>query len=180
MSISSRRVALTLCALVMGALVVAGVQASANAHDHRPPEAILMKGERELQRGNLGSYCWTRPAGDGSFVGECSDAVSGYPAAERVGEDSKMRIRIFKTQRPRDFSLSAYRKIDADGFGRARRIPFSLRRVVEDGETVAWDAVFNVNQPNRHYYLDAFGIWKDEQGGGNQDASWTFHVKTGG
>jgi hypothetical protein len=73
--------------------------------------------------------------------------------------------------------ISAYQKVDEWGFpvGRTTRLDTSLRRVVEDGRTVAWDVFFRVNVPGRHYYLNAFGEW--ENGGGGDD-SYTFHVKT--
>ena len=58
-----------------------------------------------------------------------------------------------------------------------RQLDASLRRVVEDGRTVAWDVFFRVNGSRRHYYLNAFGRWESGEGGGG-DASYTFHVKT--
>jgi len=55
----------------------------------------------------------------------------------------------------------------------------ALERVVRDGKTVAWDAVFSVNRPSRHYYLISEGHWQDREGcGGDQYAYWSFHVKT--
>jgi hypothetical protein len=49
--------------------------------------------------------------------------------------------------------------------------------VVRDGKTVAWDAYFRLERPDRHYYLGASGVWegRGERGG---DAYWQFHVKT--
>lgn len=57
--------------------------------------------------------------------------------------------------------------------GPARRPVVSLRPVKQDGRTVAWDAFFELNRVDRHYYLSAFGLWEE----GN--ASYNFHVKTG-
>ncbi len=55
----------------------------------------------------------------------------------------------------------------------------SLERVVKDGKTVAWDAVFFVNRPGRDYYLISEGHWQDREGcGADQYAYWSFHVKT--
>ena len=55
----------------------------------------------------------------------------------------------------------------------------TLERVVRDGKTVAWDAVFYVNRPDRDYYLVSRGLWRDTQGcGEDQYAYWSFHVKT--
>ncbi len=45
---------------------------------------------------------------------------------------------------------------------------------------MAWDAVFSVDRPDRHYYLVTEGHWQDRQGCGScQFAFWSFHVKTG-
>ena len=58
-------------ALMMGALVVGtGVVYS---HDHVPPKTVLKKGERQLQRGILGSFCWISPTDDGGFRFQCGD-----------------------------------------------------------------------------------------------------------
>jgi hypothetical protein len=54
----------------------------------------------------------------------------------------------------------------------------TLKRVVRDGRTVAWDAVFRVGQPGRDYYLVTEGHWKDREGcDDDQFAYWSFHVK---
>jgi hypothetical protein len=165
------RTIVVLIATAIALIVFGGV---AYAQDNQPPKTVLYEGERELQTGRLGSYCWFAPSG----AGECVD-VGGlrYPAVDSVRAGSTLHIRILTPQRPDKFSISAYRKIDKWGFpaGRTRRLETSLRRVVEDGQTVAWDVFFRVNQPGRHYYLDAFGVWE-----GTGDAGWTFHVRTRG
>jgi hypothetical protein len=164
-----------LIAMAIALIVFGGV---AYAQEHQPPKTVLYKVERELQTGRLGSYCWFAP----SSAGQCVDVAElRYPAVDSVRAGSTLHVRILKPQRPEEFSISAYRKIDEGGFpaGRTRRLGTSLRRVVEDGQTVAWDVFFRVNEPGRHYYLDAFGDW--EVGGeGGGDASWNFHVKTRG
>ena len=139
-----------------------------------------MKGTQELQKGSPGSYCWTSPGGSGTWVYQCQDLTSGYPAAERVKAGSRLRIRFLKEQRPIDSSLVAHveRTKDGTATGKARRLTVRLRPVVEDGRTVAWDALFYVERPNRHYYLDASGTWEGERSGPEQDASWSFHVRT--
>lgn len=51
--------------------------------------------------------------------------------------------------------------------------------MVENGRTVAWDAVFSVKNPGRDYYLISEGHWQDREGcWDDQYASWSFHVKT--
>jgi hypothetical protein len=171
-------------ALLLGAAVVVIVQAPARANDHEPPQRpFLYKGQRELQRGNWQAYCWTYPPNpDGTYTIQCADYEGSFPAADRVGAGSELRIRILKIQRPESFSVAAWRNVDENGelVGTGRQLRSSLRRVVQDGQTVAWDVVFRVNKPGRHYYLIAGGVWEDEHvEDANQDASWTFHVRTG-
>jgi hypothetical protein len=111
-------------------------------------------------------------------AGRCVDVAElSYPAADSVRAGSTLHVRILNSQRPEKFSISAYQKVDEWGFpvGRTTRLDTSLRRVVEEGRTVAWDVFFCVNEPGRHYYLNAFGEWEN---GGGGDASYTFHVKT--
>jgi hypothetical protein len=166
-----RRTIIVLIAMAIALVAFGGVAYSQN---HQPPKTVLYKGERELQTGRLGSYCWFAPSG----AGKCVDVAElSYPAADSVPAGSTLHVRILKPQRPEKFSILAYRKIDEWGFpaGRTRRLETSLRRVVEEGQTVAWDVFFRVNQPGRHYYLDAFGVWEDAG-----DASWNLHVKTRG
>ena len=89
--------------------------------------------------------------------------------------------RIFKAQRPDSFSVAAYPRIDGKGnpSGQRRLLERTLERVVVDGKTVAWDAVFSVDSPDRDYYLIGEGHWQDREGcGGDQHAHWSFHVKT--
>ena len=166
----------TIVVLVAMALTLVALGGVAYSEDHRPPETVLYKGKQELQTGRLGSYCWSTPSGPG----RCVDVAElSYPAADSVRAGSMLHVRILKSQRPENFSISAYQKVDEWGFpvGRTTRLDTSLRRVVEDGRTVAWDVFFRVGEPGRHYYLNAFGEWGNGEGGGG-DASYTFHVKT--
>jgi hypothetical protein len=136
-----------------------GVQGQAQALAPRPPDAILKQGNRTLQDGSLISYCWGR---------SCVDGVSRYPSAVLAEPGTQLHIRLSENRRPERFSLRSR------GSGRIER---TLRRVVRDGKTVAWDAYFRLERPDRHYYLGAFGVWKG-RGGHSGDAYWQFHVKT--
>jgi hypothetical protein len=166
-----RRTIVVLVAMALALVAFGGV---AYSDDHRPPVTVLYKGQQELQTGRLGSYCWSSPSGPGLCV---DVAELSYPAADSVRAGSTLHVRILDGQRPEKFSISAYQKVDEWGFpvGRITRLDTSLRRVIEDGRTVAWDVFFRVNEPGRHYYLNAFGEWEN---GGGGDASYTFHVKT--
>ena len=60
---------------------------------------------------------------------------------------------------PDSFEVAAYPKVDAEGepAGEGRLLKRTLERIVADGKTVAWDAVFFVNRPDRDYYLISEG-----------------------
>jgi hypothetical protein len=64
--------------------------------------------------------------------------------------------------------------------GERRLLNRSLKSAVRDGKTVAWDAYFEANRPDRDYFLVGDGHWTDREscGGVDQYASWSFHVKT--
>ncbi len=176
--------------LAVAVLMVALLAGAAQAHDHRMPNTILMKGAKELQTGHrvIESY-WASADGDGLcanvaryYTFELLDGSGfNYPEADRVAAGSELRVRISKIQRPDSFSVAAYPTIDEHGnpSGEARLLKRSLERVVVDGKTVAWDARFSVNRPSRDYYLIAKGLWQDREGcDADQYAHWSFHVKT--
>ena len=152
-------------ALLSGVLLV-GVQGQVRALASHPPDAILKQGNRILQDGRLISYCWANG---------CADGVSNYPSAVLVEPGTRLHIRISENKRPEEFSLAARRSPE----GQWRRIDTTLRRVERDGKTVAWAAYFRLQRPDRQYYMDAFGAWKDDGGRARGDASWQFHLKTG-
>lgn len=179
-----------LAALAVAVLVT---QVPASAHDHLIPKTTLMKGAKELQNGRLVvDSSWTQPAGNGEFVTQTAVyswgwpkvSSSGVPVANHVAAESKLRIRINKKQRPDTFSVTAYPKVtENQGYwepsGRERPLRSSLKPVVQDGRTVAWDAIFYVNRPDRNYYLVSEGHWKDVQASGaDQWAHWSFYAKT--
>ncbi len=189
-----RRRALVLLGAMVVALmgVVVVTQEPASAHDHLIPKTVLMKGANELQTGRLVvDSSWTQPAGGGEFVTQTASYSwgwpevdrSGVPKADRVAAESRLRVRIYKKQQPDTFSIMAYPKVVQNGdywepSGQGRLLRSSLKPVVQDGRTVAWDAIFYVNRPDRDYYLVSEGHWKDVQGSGaDQWAHWSFHVR---
>lgn len=158
---------MALALVILSGVLLAGIQAQAQALAPRPPDAILKQGDRTLQDGRRIAYCWTRG---------CVDNFEDmYPSAVVVEPGVQLRIRLTENKRPRQFSLTRSWSPD----GQSRQIDTTLRRVVRDGRTVAWDAYFRLERPNRDYYLDAFGGWKDDGGRERGDASWQFHAKTG-
>jgi hypothetical protein len=168
-----RFVVLACVAMGVALACLVGTQAAAPAiGNSRPPAAVLMKGEKVLQAGRLGSFCWYEPP---NFP-LCADAFpNSYPHAKRVEADSTLHIRIRKAEEPRRAYLSTAHRLDPDGWPvDSRRLAISLKPVRREGRTVAWDAFFSVKRPDTHYYL-FFSGWWDEG-----DASWDFHVKTPG
>jgi hypothetical protein len=168
------------------AVAISGVflvgQRPASAHDHLIPKTVLMKGDQELQAGRLvKESSWTYLDGEGGLNTDTAYYYWRFPEVDRVAAGSEMRLRIFKDRQPETFVLAAYPKVNERGrpMGDKRLLSPSFEPVVRDGLTVAWDAVFDLNRPDRHYYLVGRGHWQDvEDYGEQQYASWSFHVKT--
>ena len=175
-----RLVAVLLSAMALGLLGVLLASGTARAHDHLVPDTVLKKGTRELQAGTkVYESVWIRPSSD---LCEHQSTIyrTRFPETDTVRAGSKLRVRVFKAQRPDSFGV-AYRALDKEGepSGEARLLSRSLERVVVDGKTVAWNAVFAVKNPGRNYYLISEGHWQDREGcGGDQFAFWSFHVET--
>ena len=173
-----------LLAAVATAVAILAAQGSAIAHDHQIPKTVLMKGAKELQVGLKVAYSSWTDIMDGETVTQTGQYAWRFPDKDRVAAESELRVRILKDERPETFSVTAYpRVVLNNGFwepsGQGRLLRSSLRPVVQDGRTVAWDAVFRVNRPDRHYYLVSEGHWRDVQGADvDQHAFWSFHVKT--
>lgn len=178
----------TRMALVLAAVAVAlaGVflvaQRPASAHDHLIPKTVLVKGDEVLQSGRLvKESSWTFLDGEGGLNTDTAAYFWRFPAEDRVAAGSELRIRIFMDRQPETFVLAAYPKVSERGrpTGERRLLNPSFEPVVRDGLTVAWDAVFAVNRPDRHYYLVGRGHWQDAEGSDEpQYASWAFHAKT--
>ena len=180
-----QRIATFVLAAVAVALacVVAIAQAPpTQAHDHRMPKTVLKKGARELQAGlKVIDSNWSYPTVGNECVDVNTTYIYRFPEVDRVAAGSKLRVRILKRQQPDSFMVTAYRRLNSNGIpsGEEHQLATSLKRVVHDGRTLAWDALFYVNRPDRHYYLVTEGHWQDRQGcGGDQWAHWSFHVKT--
>jgi hypothetical protein len=157
---------MALALVLFSGVLLAGVQGQAQALAPRPPDATLKQGNTILQDGRLISYCW---------IDRCVDGVSRYPSAVLVEPGTQLHIRLSENKRPDRFSLTRSWSPD----GRERRLDTTLRRVERDGKTVAWDAYFRLERPDRHYYLGAFGVWKNQSGTVRGDAYWQFHSRTG-
>jgi hypothetical protein len=173
-------------ALVVAALAVFAAEAGAGSFDSRPPEAVLMKGQAVLQTGQRGSYCWSwYDEAIGDWKGLCADTFSyAFPRADGLLKaGARLHVRLAKPERPEKFRITAYRGFDKKDkwpVGKGRRLNTIFEPVKRDGETVAWNVYFRVNQPDRHYYLDTFAVWGQVPNThvSAGDATYTFHVKT--
>ena len=178
-----RKTATILVAMSLGLFgVLLLASGPAQAHDHRIPETVLKKGARELQTGTrVFESSWNAPAGANECVNQSVIYRTRFPETDAVAAGSKLRVRVSKAQKPDSFKIAAHRTLDKDGepSGEARLLSRTLQRVVVDGKTVAWDAVFSVKNPGRDYYLVSEGHWQDREGcRGDQFAFWSFHVRT--
>lgn len=152
------------------AILLAASAPVAAATTGYPRRAFLRADGERLQRGAFVSSCWTNADG----YGVCADGIVRFDdtgPAVRLGE--KMRVRIRKVQRPLRVTLQAYSRVNSNGLvrGEPRELPYRLRRVEMDGQTVAWDAVFRARRHQR-YYLFATGEWR------RGDVTWAFHFHT--
>lgn len=182
-----RRIAVLIAAVTLALVVVVLVaQRPVSAHDHRVPKTILMKGKQELQTGRkVEEFTWAYPSRSGSacIVDEGTFPL-GFPSdVASAAADSKLKVRIYKSQKPDAFSVTAYSRLKGTGepVGATERLlETSLERVVRDGQTVAWDAVFTVDRPDTNYYLITEGHWQDRDCTNiDQFAHWAFHARTG-
>jgi hypothetical protein len=146
----------------------------AGAHDHRPPRVELAVAGK-IQRGHFVTETWTRPSGDGLCATWHGDGFWGYPGPLEVSAgEHVVRFRMYKSQRPR-LHLTMRRRLEKDGRGGGRDVPFHLRRRMRDGRQI-WVAQFRLAVV-RHVYLDAVARWRDTEGcGGPQEVYRTYHL----
>jgi RTX calcium-binding nonapeptide repeat (4 copies) len=159
-------------AAAMAILAVVAVTSSVSAA-RRPPPATLVHNGETLQKGKLGTYCWTFPGGGG-----CADTFGyQFPRGVWVPAGATVAIRLDKDEKPNNFDVTAWRKVDNDGqpIGDGRGLRNRLSPIKENGDVVAWKATFELRRGGRHYYLSTFVKWADKG-----DASYDFHAKTRG
>jgi hypothetical protein len=173
----SRFLILMACTVSAALVCLVGVQLTARADPppepapppgEQPPEAVLMKGEKALHRGLLGTHCW-------GYI--CADRLT-FPnpaTTARTAPGSILHARIKYARQPTSVSLHATKSLHRRGWlVDPRPLSFTLEPVVAEGQTVAWDAFFSVGpRPDRDYYLSFSGQWE-----GEGDLHWGFHLKT--
>src|SRR5437660_8808418 len=124
--------------------IAAAPSARAAAQRHSPPVLSLFAGSK-VQRGLMGSNCWSYTNPDGTGTGSCGD-VGGYawPPPKEVVRGKRARLLLRFSERPLELDLMSYRRLNADRspFGRGHRVAFRLQPVLHGGTRVAWVAVF--------------------------------------
>ena len=169
-----------LIAIVVSATLLLGVQAAAAGSDvnrKRPPEISLRHQGEVVQRARPFTFCWSYANDDNTGTGMCADGFPRYPRAALVEASDRLVLRIHYPAKPEAWFLRAYRAIIRhehydEPVGEAQRIPFKMRPYRVDGKVRAWNLIFRVEEPNRHYYLDTGG---DLQQG---DAFYALHIRT--
>lgn len=138
---------------------------AASAQDP-PPNSVFRSGDVK-QKGKQSTYCWD---------GTCADYIPTPPKKAVTAETGhRARIRIKYADKPDDLSLTYWRHLDQYGrpTGTSNELAFDLKARKVGGETIAWDAIFNLPKRPGHVYTQAFGFWSNPDG----DSSWMFHWK---
>ncbi|MDQ3955474.1 MAG: hypothetical protein M3285_07995 [Actinomycetota bacterium] len=159
-------------ALALAILAVVAVTSSVSARS-KPPPALLRYNGETIQRGNLGTYCWSS-----GRVGECVDTFGySFPHGVWVPKGARVAIRLEKDEKPARVEITAWRKVDDDGqpVGDGRGLRKRLVPVGRGGDVVAWEARLRLRRGGRHYYMSTFVKWNDKG-----DAFYDFHAKTRG
>lgn len=168
-------------AMALASIAVVAAEARAGSHRDGFPKTVLMEGRTELQEGRFYYGTWHRYVA-GEWYTVHADGIGGFPRADVVGVDSKLRIKIDKPQRPERFAVRAYARLGRFGIpeGEGERLDTTLRRVERDGRTAGWNVVFHVEEPDRHYYLETRGRWErvPDSRISFGSVARNFHVKT--
>lgn len=160
-------------------LVLAAVLAAAGpaaAHDHTPPEAVLVTG---TDSGSGASYGATWAKRDGRYCAVMvADGLYGFegPPVQWV-PSSEIAVRFETRHRPARVLVRGFLFGDPTTgtaiYGRIR-VPHELRKVEVSGKTM-WEAVLSP-PPWPDLWLDVTADWKDVDGCHPQHAGWTFRA----
>jgi hypothetical protein len=163
-----------LCGLALAAVLLA--PATAVAHDHLPPRAVLVT-DTDSGEGSAYTSSWAWRAGKhcAGVVADGTYAFEGPPVQWVPG--TGIAVRFEKRQRPSHVMVRAYLLGDPLAgvplFGRVR-VPHELRRVEVDGKRT-WEAVLSP-PPWPDLWLDVTADWDDADGCGGQHAGWKFRA----
>lgn len=152
--------------LLLVLTIVAAMAPSAFAGDP-PPDTMFRKGEVR-QEGKQSTYCWD---------GTCADYIPMPPKKFVTVPVKKVaRIRIKYADKPEQSTeLRFWRELDEEGrpTGPSKTIAHALIAHKVDGQTKAWDLVFDLPGKPGHVYVRLAGFWQTPDG----DSSWFFHWK---
>jgi hypothetical protein len=149
-----------LIALVAVAALAMGLVPTPALSLHKiPPSARLRNNGEVEQRGLAQGYCW--PAHDGGMGCTVTDERK-WQSAFGIGADQRMRIRFRKRAELRRVTIGAYRRVDDKGMpvGQRQELDPRIKPYKVDGEIIAWDAILELPEPGRHYYLSVFAYWR--------------------
>lgn len=165
--------------LTIAAVALAGMQAlsaPAVAHDHGPPDALLVT---TLGSGEGTGYTstWATRSGDLCTVLH-GDGTGRYDRAPvRWAPGTEIAVRFETRRRPARVRVTGYFAGDPLAgiplLG-GDPVPYELRRVEVEGRTM-WEAVLSP-PPTVDLYLDVVAHWRDATGCGMQEAAWTFRA----
>ena len=161
-----------LVALATSGVLAAALLPSPALSLHKiPPTARLRNNGEVEQRGLVQGYCW--PSHDGA-MGCYTVGDKEWPDAFSTGADQRIRIRFRKRAELKRVTIDAYRRVEDGGqpAGGRQRLDRQIKPYKIDGRIVAWDALFELPQPERHYYLSVFAYWRQGH------IVYHFHAKT--
>ena len=174
---SSTSIVLVVCLLAtVVATVIPGAVAAAANRRTPPRVSVIYRGE-VVQRARPYTFCWSYGSPDGGATGTCADGFPRYPQAARVDAGSRLKVRIAYRPKPGDWFIRSHRMVvEHEGWhepvGPSEEVGFRLKPHRVEGVVRAWDLVFKLNEPARHYYIDTGGELK--QG----DAFYALHLQT--
>lgn len=166
-------------AVALAVLTSAILGTTARAHDHKPP-FVRLKADGVVQEGIPWETWWVDRQADGGCVAQIVVGSGDFPSDIEVGREGNLRIRLKKRHKPREVSITMWRRISVgedEVLGPSEDVSLELqRRRDSQGTTRAWDAVFERPVPGKYYY-QAFVEWRDRQGcGGRQGGWWRFSL----
>jgi hypothetical protein len=158
-----------------GALCASGPAVPAlGAEDGIPRTSLAVAGK--TLRGGAWSTQESHPAGPNMCVTGFGD---GIPTVSRHVEVDAGRheatVLFRRTDRPLRVDVTVYRRLDRydTPTGRWREPDLTLEPVARDGRTIGWAASFSLRVRGRRY-VDAFAKWPDEDGCGEDEASYIY------